>query len=101
MNNLLKSVSTIGLCLMISAGCKSKLLGSRSESGQRPTAEVAESKTEPTEDMSLGQASYEQFAANPNASPYGRSPYHFGGSGGTSTSSSFGGSASSAGAKRC
>ena len=101
MNGLLKSVSTIGLCLVASAGCKSKLLHTRSASGKRPTADVAESKTEPTEDMSLGQTSYEQFAANPDASPYGRSPYHFGGSGSTSNSTSLGGSASPASSKRC
>ena len=101
MNQLLKSAGTIGLCIMISAGCKSKLLGSKNSGTQRPIAEVAESKTESTEDVSMGQASYEQFAANPNASPYGRSPYHFGGAAGTGASSSFGGSASSANSKRC
>lgn len=101
MNHLLKSVATIGLCVMISAGCKSKLLASRNASTQRPVTEVAESKTESTEDMSIGQASYEQFATNPNASPYGRSPYHFGGAAGTGASSSLGGSASTANSKRC
>jgi hypothetical protein len=101
MNNLLKSLGTVGLCVIASAGCKSQLLRSRAETMQRPAADVAELETEPSEDMSLGQASYEQFAANPNASPWGRSPYHFGGAGSTSTSNSFGSSASSAGAKRC
>jgi len=101
MNHLLKSAAKIGLCLMISAGCKSKLFGSRSATSHRPVADVAESKTESTEDMSIGQASYEQFAANPNASPYGRSPYHFGGAASTGASSGFGASASTASSKRC
>ena len=96
MNKLVKSVAAAGLCLVTSAGCKSRLLHSRSEANRKPASAVAESKSEPTEERSLGQASYEQFAADPNASPWGRSPYHFGGSGSTST-----GSATTPGAKRC
>lgn len=101
MNNLLKFITAVSLCLIASAGCKSQLLRSRSETKQQHTADVAASKSEPTEEMSLGQASYEQFAANPNASPWGRAPYHFGSAGSTSSSSSFSGSASPASSKRC
>jgi hypothetical protein len=101
MNHFLKSLAAIGVCLVASAGCKSKLLSSRSaKANKRPATDVAESKAETAEEMSLGQASYEQFAANPTASPWGESPYHFGGAANTGGSSAFGG-ATTASSKRC
>lgn len=101
MSKFLKSMSTVGLCVIASAGCKSQILRSRTASAQRSAPAVAEANSEPVDEVSLGQASYEQFAANPNGSPVGRTPYYFGGSASASSSNSLNGSATSAAAKRC
>ena len=73
----------ICLCLAASSGCKS-IRHRHASTKSSATSAVAAKQAEPQQDLAIGQASYEQFADNPGTDPYGRTPYHFGGSSGAS-----------------